>query len=340
MAEGLTLDERKERAERRVQRFVERFEPGYYELVCHAALPLVLTPELVGYLRHQFLREVPWMAEVDLLLSDLFSQVGYELYAMDTDVRAYVLAHGSDRFTDERKRDVANLLISYVGYLAKNAQLTDRELETQQWAAMVYLGSAEKEKVVTEIADRFQTSMAQGEQVGRELLSRAEMARLAQVTETLRGQLSDYPELIEYASLVSDVQRSNQQLAAERVEKTYEVAGKSLQLPSMLQRELRDKNRILSGETAGAGVDATEAVSFNGPQSVAADSDSLEGIRAELPEFQTLEFVTAQILDAATVPDEAAVDESWPELKQEMVTVAEVQLEVAERAAPGQQTID
>ncbi|MGK7892732.1 MAG: formylglycine-generating enzyme family protein, partial [Xenococcus sp. (in: cyanobacteria)] len=80
-------------AQNKVERFVSRFEPSYYLLACHVALPLVLTPELVNYLRVQFLKSegVPWIAEADLLLSDLCRPVGYELYEMDEAVRAYLL---------------------------------------------------------------------------------------------------------------------------------------------------------------------------------------------------------------------------------------------------------
>ena len=86
-------DEQKKWATQVVERFVSRFDESYRLLAYHAALPLVLTPELVNYLRNEFLRgeQVPWVAEVDLLLSELCSQVGYELYAMDTHVRAYLL---------------------------------------------------------------------------------------------------------------------------------------------------------------------------------------------------------------------------------------------------------
>src|ERR687885_37611 len=86
-------EQERERARQAVERFVWRFDESYRLLAYHAALPLVLTPELVNYLRNEFLRgeNVPWVAEVDLLLSELCSQVGYELYAMDTHVRAYLL---------------------------------------------------------------------------------------------------------------------------------------------------------------------------------------------------------------------------------------------------------
>ncbi|MBT9314902.1 formylglycine-generating enzyme family protein [Leptothoe spongobia TAU-MAC 1115] len=185
--------------------------------------------------------------------------------------------------------------------------------------------------------------MGRGEQVGGELLSRAEMARLAQVTETLREQLADYKELIDYASLVSDVQRSNRQLAAERVEKTYVVApGKFLRLPSVMQQELRAKNRIRAGESDVVGV--TEAVAFGGPQSPVSKSSDVGEARVELPVFQTLKFVTAQIVDVDAEPA-TPDDSSRPELKQETVTVAEVQLKaveqlVSELEGPGLETFE
>ncbi len=78
-----------ELAKQQIERFVARFEPSYEYLACHCALPLVLTPELVNYIRVQFLlrEEVPWIAEADLLLSQLCRPVGYELYAMTPAVR-------------------------------------------------------------------------------------------------------------------------------------------------------------------------------------------------------------------------------------------------------------
>ena len=41
-----------EYARQAVERFVRRFEPSYRKLVYYAALPLVLTPELLHYLRN------------------------------------------------------------------------------------------------------------------------------------------------------------------------------------------------------------------------------------------------------------------------------------------------
>ena len=299
MTELLTLEQRHERAERRVNRFVDRFEPAYYDLVCHAALPLILTPELVSYLRNEFLREVPWMAEVDLLLSDLCSPVGYELYTMDADVRAYALAEKSPTFTAERRREVANLLISYVRYLAENqSYLSDHELEAQQWAAMLCLGEAERQTVVSELVERFQSAEMGGAIVGANLLDNAEIARLAQLTETLKPQLANYPELIEYAALVSDVQLRNIALERARVEKTYVVApGQFLRLPAALQTELVATGRIQVGETVTQPVSLSEPIESEVPRGTQ-DSISITS-RFELinelsslpaPQFEALLF--------------------------------------------------
>ncbi len=291
------------RASQRVSRFVERFEPGYYDLLCHAALPLVLTPELVSYLRNEFLRGLPWMAEVDLLLSDLCAPIGYELYVMNTDIRAYLLEQDSERFNAERKREVANLLISYVSYLAKHSgQMSPRELESQQWAGMVYLGPAQREKAVEQIVSRMQVS---GEQIGGNLLSRAELSQLAEITQALRNQLREYPELLAYAALVSDVQLHSRGIDSARVEKSYGVLpGQFLRLPSMLQQELIVKNRLQQP-------DDLPRVSTRAAESTA------QALNQDFA-FEELEFTTAQIVKPG---------EAWPVLQQETVTVAEVVLE-------------
>src|SRR4051812_42870495 len=129
-------------AQEAVNRFVKRFGESYRLLAYYAALPLVLTPELLHYLRNEFLRDqsVPWVAEVDLLLSELCSQVGYEQYAMSTDARAFLISEMREKLGLARMQAVARLLIGYVRELARaRSPLQEHELQAQQWAAMVYL---------------------------------------------------------------------------------------------------------------------------------------------------------------------------------------------------------
>jgi formylglycine-generating enzyme required for sulfatase activity/CheY-like chemotaxis protein len=189
-----------EEAKTIVDRFVRRFDESYRLLVYHAAIPLILTPELLNYLRHQFLRgQVDWVAEVDLLLSDLFNPVGYELYAMDTAVRAYLLENIEEffrkkGFEEKHLQKVALVLLGYIKYLAhSNSFFGAPELQAQQWAAMVYI-EEQKEKVYQDIKQAFKTCV-----------SEAELARLTQITQELSPQLSSYTSLIKFAESVRDL---------------------------------------------------------------------------------------------------------------------------------------
>lgn len=209
-------------AQQAVERFKWRFGEPHLLLAYHAALPLVLTPELVNYLRNQFLRreQVPWVAEVDLLLSDLCSQVGYELYAMDTYVRAYLLAEMKKHYgenSDQQMQQVAELLIGYVSYLSRlNPGRRQQELEAQKWAAMVYLGEEECKQAANEIKRKLlETSSALNSEISGNSGVKAELARLARLTDELSPQLAQETDLINYAKLVQQFLRNPQLVSAE-----------------------------------------------------------------------------------------------------------------------------
>ncbi|WP_071187400.1 formylglycine-generating enzyme family protein [Trichormus sp. NMC-1] len=216
MTDEFEKQQLREQAKQAVDRFVWRFDESYRLLAYHAALPLVLTPELVNYLRNQFLRseQVPWVAEVDLLLSDLCSQVGYELYAMDTHVRAYLLEemkqHYGDK-SDKQMQQVAQVLINYVNYLSRlNPGRRQQELEAQRWAAMVYLGDKECKQAAREIIQRFlETSSGLNSQISGNSGVRVELARLARLTEELSPQLEKETDLLNYAKYVQEYIRNS-----------------------------------------------------------------------------------------------------------------------------------
>ncbi len=270
MSNLTTLEQRQAQAEQAVRRFVRRFEPSYHALACHVALPLVLTPELVNYLRNEFLRneEVPWVAEVDLLLSDLCQPVGYELYAMDTDVRAYLLAELQRQFGQTRVQQVAKLLISYVRYLAETGfSVNEKELEAQQWAAMVYLDENQCQTAVRQIAEKFQAGGAGANSVGDSLVNPTELTRLAQITMELAPQLANYPDLLDYAALVSEVMIGNSTVDAAQVGQSYEVLpGYELKLPEVVaERELYKATKtLLRGNYSQA--DSDEIPNQNPPE--------------------------------------------------------------------------
>jgi hypothetical protein len=193
------------RARQAVDQFTERFDASYRLLAQHAALPLVLTPELLNYLRNKFLRgQVPWVAEVDLLLSDLCQPAGYEQYTMDPAVRAHLLRQlrENPELGPARMREVASLLIHYVRHLSRtHAYMDERELDAQQWAAMVVLDD-QRETAVRQIAAAFRDCVAPatpGAPVGRPLVDRAEMARLSRITQALAPELEAHRDLVAYA---------------------------------------------------------------------------------------------------------------------------------------------
>ncbi|MGC9395379.1 MAG: AAA family ATPase [Anaerolineae bacterium] len=209
MTESFFQPEEMQIAQQKVTRFVERYEPAYRLLLYHAALPLVLTPELLNYLRTKFLQgEVPWVAEADLLLSDLCQQVGYEQYVMDSAVRAYLLQEMKQdaALRSEQMEAVARLLIHYVRHLSKtDAYLDTHELQAQQWAAMVYLddqngiavqqmAAAIKESISAQVADSITG-----------IVNQAELLRLTQVIKSTATALEQYPELIKYAADVTEL---------------------------------------------------------------------------------------------------------------------------------------
>lgn len=232
-----------------VERFVGRFETSYRLLLYHAALPLVLTPELLNYLRTQFLphEQVPWIAEVDLLLSDLCRPVGHELYAMDTDVRAYLLAEiHADPFWQQRMREVAQVLISYVNYLSHlHPGQRQAELQAQRWAAMVYMGDESCRVAVREMAERLQQSnQVAAQDAKRESHMRAELARLTRIAHELEPQLRHSESLVEYARLVQRVLRSPESVSVAELQRSFEVEGIELNIaepfwPDILRSEVQ-----------------------------------------------------------------------------------------------------
>ena len=310
MSDLTTLEQRQAQAEQAVRRFVRRFEPSYHALACHVALPLVLTPELVNYLRNEFLRneDVPWVAEVDLLLSDLCQPVGYELYAMDTDVRAYLLAELERQFGRARIQQVAKLLLSYVRYLAEtDFSVNEKELEAQQWAAMVYLDENQCQTAVRQIVEKFQAGGAGANSVGDSLVNPNELARLAQITMELAPQLANYPDLLDYAALVSEIMIGNSAVDAAQVGQSYEILpGYELKLPeAVAEREIdQATKKMLRGNYSQA--DSDEIPNQNIPeyspkrnQVQATKKRRIKSTSISVPALQDLKFETGYFIESS-----------------------------------------
>jgi len=112
-----------QQAKQRISAFRQRFGDGHFYLACHAALPIVLTPDFLYRLWASFqkdtkgnLLDIPWIAVSDLLLSNLYENVGYELYEMDMIIQNELLSQlqKNDRFGPQRVREIADFVIAYV----------------------------------------------------------------------------------------------------------------------------------------------------------------------------------------------------------------------------------
>jgi formylglycine-generating enzyme required for sulfatase activity len=220
------LQQQRKYAEQQIDRFVRRFDTSYKKLAYYAALPLVLTPDLLSYLRNHFLRDekVPWVAEVDLLLSDICRLVGYEQYVMATNVRAYLLDEMEQVLGKKRIEAVARLLINYIKSLSQtNPYIRPQELETQQWAAMVFIDD-QRQTAVRQISEAYQECAAATKAGENHLLaSRSEMARLSRITQELAPQLKDYPGLLDFADTVTCVLADPNQVSQESLNLSYKV---------------------------------------------------------------------------------------------------------------------
>lgn len=306
----------KQAAEQAVKRFVPRFDESYLRLAYHAALPLVLTPELVNYLRNEFLRGecVPWVAEVDLLLSDLCSQVGYELYAMDTHVRGYLLQGMKKRYGERRMQEVAQVLISYVSYLSRiNPGRRQPELEAQRWAAMVYLGDDSCKQAAQEIAERLET-IGKRDSGFTESGIRAELARLARITEELSPQLQEEQSLLDYAKLVQQLLRKPDEVEPADVQQFFQVGDVELILPDRLlpDRLIRNsgKRRVIEGFPPIQTFEFEEASISIEFDSIESELDTTSNLGLQPFEF---EVATIEINEAEAINTESlieAVDEA------------------------------
>ena len=226
-------EERHAEAKALVDRFISHFEESYRLLAYYAALPLLLTPELLNFLRGRFLRgQVPWVAEADLLLSDLCRQVGYELYAIKPAVRAYLLAEMAETVGREAMQAVARLLITYTQYLEKlDPRYREEERQAQQWAAMVYLDES-REQAVQQMATALRQQVAAAT-TGDTLLNELEANRLTRLVEALAPELSDYQELVDFAIDVNSLVRERSGEMAARIREKQSgraVAGVSLEV--------------------------------------------------------------------------------------------------------------
>ena len=210
-------------------------QPAYRRLLQFASLPLVLTPELLNFLRMAFARETPWVAEVDILLSeDLCDVKGFEQYVLKTSIRAWLLHQARDELPEAQIRGAMTLLLHYLDRVV-GSSISSGERATQAWSAMLYLDE-HRDDAVRQIVGALQQAVTQTGLPGSPGAydGRAELERLAELVQTLAPELQRYPALIEFSRLTSQVLRGEvdrDTIADASIWSAPTVAG--VQLPTL-----------------------------------------------------------------------------------------------------------
>ncbi|HEX8139486.1 MAG TPA: hypothetical protein VF544_18140 [Pyrinomonadaceae bacterium] len=131
--------------------FLASFGEGALHLACHAAVPVVLSPELLHLLRVNFFLDtpepLPYMVESDILLSPLCNEIGDNLYEIPPDIRDILLRElaTTPAYGEQRIHEIAALLFQYSKRFSpwQNNQTLERG---QQLTAFNFLDSQSAKK--------------------------------------------------------------------------------------------------------------------------------------------------------------------------------------------------
>jgi hypothetical protein len=225
----------------RIISFVEFFGKAHLDLACHAAFPLVLTPDMLYQIWASFVPQAPWTAVADVLLSSLCSEVAYELYEMDTTIRNVLLKYLRDdaRFGQPRLERLAAFLQQYIEPLAIGDNSDDQILATaQQWAALVY---TQPSKAVQQIAEAFQNLNQH---------SGVDALRLASLVKSFSMPMAEVPEyrpLLIYATSIETMVRGDMQGATANLSTVVDTSGRVEVAPGLTLPPL-----MVQSESAGA----------------------------------------------------------------------------------------
>ena len=171
--------------------FKERSDEEF-ALLCHAALPASLTPDLFQTLRASlpFNGLSPqWEDAVRLLLSEYFRPVAHQTYEMDLNTRRAFVKCLELCYGPQRLEDIAHLLLAYYKDILDKPNSPGHSLaKAQQITAYAYLDPA---IAVQEL------SLSYSAISGQE--NSPERMRLAALVASLSEQLADHKELIQYA---------------------------------------------------------------------------------------------------------------------------------------------
>jgi hypothetical protein len=174
------------------------------------------------------LLNIPWITVADLLLSNLCDEVGHELYEMDVAVRNELLKQLKEdpRFGEKRINELSNFLLAYVRKDLNSSESDRRDFaQSQRWTALAYKDS---EQAVRELALAFNQAYNQ---------DRAELVRLATLTEILAQPVEEFEKLLIYARAMGHYARKRLEDAKNQVSslsikgRLVSISGVDLPIP-------------------------------------------------------------------------------------------------------------
>lgn len=205
-----------ELAVRTVLSFERRFGRKHLELACHAALPSILTPELINLIRINFLndREIDWIAEMDFLLSPLCRPIEDEVYEVEPCVREVLLLemetlYGEER-TEEIKKEIAKFLWVYLHQKTQEKQRPEFR-KTQEWIARAYL---DPDGLIQKMRESLQSSFAEENallQLSKQIPVVKNLELLAEPLAKVQ-QKGDYQQLMRDTRVVAHVLYGEEQI--------------------------------------------------------------------------------------------------------------------------------
>jgi hypothetical protein len=224
----------------RIVGFAKQFGEANLNLACHAAFPLVLTPDLLYQIWANFVPEAPWTAVARVLLSRLCRQVGYEMYEMDIAVRNLLLKELKEQFGQERLDKLADFLMDYVAQRLNGDDPDIQDLaQAQEWTALAYTRPTQ---VASELTAALNSRVKQQDM--------AEVFRLASLVETFAEPLAEsgFEPLLIYSRGIGSFVRGDLEGAKVQFSnlRAWErrIAGVSLDIPTDEEETVLEFTRL------------------------------------------------------------------------------------------------
>ena len=229
------------KAKEKVAAFQRKNDPLHFRLACFAAVPLVLTPDLLYQIWANFVPEAPWIAVARILLSSLCEEVGYELYEIDALARAELLDNLLGEIDKALLRELGNFIIEYI----ENQWFADEEEEqelirNQEWAIDSYSNPV---TVVREISEALRFHIIRKNEYETRIL----ISLLKKISKPIRD--SGFDRLVTYAEALENFLSGNLEDALDQLnsflvsEETLVVSGVSLPVPDEIQSLYRRRQQ-------------------------------------------------------------------------------------------------